>query len=148
MLSASPRPTRRKNGEVPFGTPSKRQKCSTIITTVLAPSPARSWVSVDDEDFEPDGPEFDDSEENERCTQVRVEITRLDYEERANDLTGAKTQVDWYKVVIGNVSNNICVDPHDGVKAWAKYGEPMECAYDNIDDLMKNVLKDHSRHCV
>jgi hypothetical protein len=135
MLS-SPRPTRRKYDEVPFGPPSKRQKCSTIITTVPAPSPARSWASVEDD------------EENEQCTQVHVEITRLDYEERVNDLTGGKTKVDWYKVVIGNASNNICVDPDDGVKVWAKYGEPMKCAYKNIEDLMKNLLKDHSRHCV
>jgi hypothetical protein len=43
-----------------------------------------------------DGPEFDDDEENERCTQVHVEITRLKNEERIDDLTGGKTQVDWW----------------------------------------------------
>jgi hypothetical protein len=55
-----------------------------------------------------DGPEFDGDEEG---REVRVVITRLKKEERINDLTGGKTQVDWYKVVIGDVSNNICVDP-------------------------------------
>jgi hypothetical protein len=77
-----------------------------------------------------------------------VEITRLENEERVNDLTGGKAKADWYKVVLGNVSNNICVDPDDGVKVWAKYGGPKKCAYKDIDDLMENLLKDHSRHCV
>jgi hypothetical protein len=63
-----------------------------------------------------DGPEVDDDEENQRCTQVHVEITRLENEERVNDLTGGKSKVDWYKVVIGTVSINICVDPDDCVK--------------------------------
>ena len=148
---SSPRPTRRKHNEGLFSTPSKRLKCSSssAIVEPSAAAAAASSPSVEDgEDFEVDGPEFDDDEENERCTQVHVEITRLKNEERTNDLTGGKTQVDWYKVVIGNVSNNICVDPHDGVKVWAKYGEPMECVYENTDDLLENLLKDHSRHCV
>jgi hypothetical protein len=119
---------------------------SSSSAIVRAPSPVGSSPSVqDDEYFEVDGPEFDGDEEG---REVRVVITRLNKEERINDLTGVKKQVDWYKVVIGDVSNNICVDPHDGVKVWAKYGEPMECAYKNIDDLMENLLKDHSRHCV
>jgi hypothetical protein len=79
---------------------------------------------------------------------AHVEITGLKKEERINDLAGGKTQVDWYKAAIGNVSNNICVDPVDGVKVWATYGEPTEGAYKNIDDLLENLLKHHSRHCV
>jgi hypothetical protein len=69
-----------------------------------------------------DGPEVGDDEENERCTQVHVEITRLENEERVNDLAGGKMRVDWYKVVIGNVSNNICVDPDGSVgRTWRAY---------------------------
>jgi hypothetical protein len=71
-----------------------------------------------------DGPEVGGDEEIERCTQVHVEITGLENEERGNDLAGGKTRVDWYKVVIGNVSNNICVGPDDGVEVWAKHGGP------------------------
>ena len=119
---------------------------SSSSAIVRAPSPVGSSPSVqDDEYFEVDGPEFDGDEEG---REVRVVITRLNKEERINDLTGVKKQVDWYKVVIGDVSNNICVDPVDGVKVWATYGKPTEGAYKNIDDLLENLLKDHSRHCV
>jgi hypothetical protein len=61
-----------------------------------------------------------------------VEITRLENEERVNDLAGGKMRVDWYKVVIGNVSNNICVDPDDGVKVGAEHGGPAKCACDEV----------------
>ena len=148
---SSPRPaTRQRCDKVPTGTPSKKQRrevgSSSSSAIVRAPSPVGSSPSVqDDEYFEVDGPEFDGDEEG---REVRVVITRLNKEERINDLTGVKTQVDWYKVVIGDVSNNICVDPVDGVKVWATYGEPTEGAYKNIDDLLENLQKDHSRHCV
>jgi hypothetical protein len=51
-------------------------------------APAQSSPSVEDnEDFEVDGPGFGDDEENERCTQVHVEITRLKNEECAGTAT-------------------------------------------------------------
>ena len=140
---SSPRPaTRQRCDKVPTGTPSKKQRrevgSSSSSAIVRAPSPVGSSPSVqDDEHFEVDGPECDGDEEG---REVRVVITRPNKEERINDLTGVKKQVDWYKVVIGDVSNNICVDPVDGVKVWATYGKPTEGAYKNIDDLLENLL--------
>jgi hypothetical protein len=97
-------------------TPPKRHKGSSSAIGPAEEQPA-SWLSVeDDEEYEVGGSEVDDDEENERCVQVHVEITGLKSEEGVNDLTGGKTKVDWYKVVIDNASHNICVDPDDGVE--------------------------------
>jgi hypothetical protein len=47
-----------------------------------------------------------------------VEITSLESEERANDLTDVRTKVDWYMVSLDSAAHYICVDPIDGVKPW------------------------------
>jgi hypothetical protein len=63
-------------------TPSKRHKGSSSAIVAAEGQPA-SWPSVeDDKEYEVDGSEVDDDEENERCTQVHVEITGLESEER------------------------------------------------------------------
>ena len=95
-----------------------------------------------------DGSEVDGDEENERCNCTHVEVIFVESEERVNENTRVGTKVNWYKVTLDGVSNFICVDTKDGVKVWATYGKPTEGAYKNIDDLLENLQKDHSRHCV
>ena len=99
MLSgmfSSPKARSRKCNEVSPSTSSKRHKGGS--SSAIGPAceqPARSPSVEDDEENEVGDSAVEGDEENERCTKVaRVEIIFVESEERVNDLTDVRTEVD------------------------------------------------------
>jgi hypothetical protein len=105
----------------------------------------------------------DNSEhKNELEPEFHMKATGLESEERASDLTGVCTEVDWYKAppehnvahnifylcrVVLHLTSYFC-RPQRRRGSVKKCGGAVTCAYDSIADLVGKLVKDHSRHCV
>jgi hypothetical protein len=135
-LLGSPRPPRRKRKDDFASTTPKRHKEDNSTTAPARRQPAGVPSVEEDGEYGVKNSEAGD-EEGELGPGFHVKATGLESEERANDLTSVRTEVDWYKVSLDNAARCICVDPSDGVKVWGKYGGPETCAYDNIAELME-----------